>query len=310
VESAAPASTPETQPQERPLEARRPALHRFASNIAGIEALDAPAGKILGVLSRTIKPGRARDVLSGTFLGHALHPLLTDVPIGTWTSALILDLSGGPRAQPAARRLIGVGVLAALPTATTGWVEWADSAKTRTSTRRVGVVHAAANVTALSLYTASYLARRRGGDGRALALAAASALAVGGHLGGHLSYVHGEGVAVTTFEDGPHEWTPTIPETAVTEGSMTCTEADGVPVLIARQGGRLHALANRCNHRGGPLHEGELSDGCVTCPWHGSRFALDDGAVDRGPASSPQPVFATRVLDGLIEVRQLTDPTP
>ena len=91
---------------------------------------------------------------------------------------------------------------------------------------------------------------------------------------------------------------------------MTCAEVGGVPVLIARQGGQLHALANRCNHRGGPLHEGELSDGCVTCPWHGSRFLLEDGAVDRGPASSPQPVYAARVHEGRVEVRQLTDPTP
>jgi nitrite reductase/ring-hydroxylating ferredoxin subunit len=310
VESTAPPSTSETQPRQKPLEAKRPALHRLASSIAGVEALDAPAGKVLGVLSKTIRPGRLRDALSGTFLGHTLHPLLTDVPIGTWTSALILDLSGGPRAEPAARRLIGVGVLAALPTATTGWVEWADSAKTRTSTRRVGIVHAAANVTALSLYGASYVARRRGNGGRGLALAGAGALAVGGHLGGHLSYVHGEGVAVTTFEDGPHEWTPAIAEAELAEGSTTCADVAGVPVLIARQGGRLHALANRCNHRGGPLHEGELGDGCVTCPWHGSRFALEDGAVDRGPASSPQPVYATRVRDGRIEVRQLTDPTP
>jgi nitrite reductase/ring-hydroxylating ferredoxin subunit/uncharacterized membrane protein len=310
VESAAPPSTSETQPQEAPLEAKRPALHRLASSIARVEALDAPAGKVLDVLARTIKPGRVRDVLSGTFLGHPLHPLLTDLPIGTWTSALILDLSGGPRAQPAARRLIGVGVLAALPTATTGWVEWGDSARTRAGTRRVGVVHAAANVTALSLYGASYVARRRGRSGRGLALAGASALAVGGHLGGHLAYVHGEGVAVTTFEDGPHEWTAAIPEAALAEGSMTCADVGGVPVLIVRRRDRLYALANRCNHRGGPLHEGELSDGCVTCPWHGSRFVLEDGAVDRGPASSPQPVYAARVRDGRIEVRQLTDPTP
>lgn len=310
MESAVPTTTPERESRQRSVEAERPALHRLASRIAGIEALDAPAGKLLGVLGRAIGPGRVRDALSGTYLGHPLHPLLTDLPIGTWTSALILDLSGGPRARPAARRLIGVGVLAALPTATTGWVEWGDSAKTRTSTRRVGIVHAAANVTALSLYGASYVARRRGRGGRGLALAGAGALAVGGHLGGHLAYVHGEGVAVTTFEDGPHEWTPTISEAALPEGSMTCAEAAGVPVLIVRQGGELHALANRCNHRGGPLHEGELGDGCVTCPWHGSRFALADGGVDRGPASSPQPAFATRVREGWIEVRQATDPTP
>lgn len=195
MESTAPASTSEAQPREQRILAKRPLLYRLAASLTGAEGLDPPADKVLALVSRTIGPGRVRDALSGSFLGHPLHPLLTDVPIGAWTSALILDLSGGPGARPAARRLIGAGVLAALPTATTGWVEWSDSAGTNPGTRRVGIVHAAANITALSLYGASYVARRRGRGGRGLALAGAGALAVGGHLGGHLSYVHGEGVA-------------------------------------------------------------------------------------------------------------------
>ena len=294
-----------------PANPRHPALHRLAHDLSEVEALDRPARALLDVFSRAIQPGRVRDALSGTFLGHALHPLLTDVPIGTWTSSAILDLTGGDKARPAARRLIGAGILASLPTAVTGAVEWTDSAKTRTSTRRVGVVHAAANVTALSFYSASYLARRRGRSGRGLALAGASALAVGGHLGGHLSYVHGEGVAVTTFERGPSEWTATIAADDLPEGRMRRVVAGGVDVLLVRQAGVLHALANRCNHRGGPLDEGTLDDdGCVTCPWHGSRFALADGDLRRGPASSPQPSYEARDRDGRIEVRQVTDPTP
>jgi nitrite reductase/ring-hydroxylating ferredoxin subunit/uncharacterized membrane protein len=311
VESATPVSQSvhSTDGHEVP-EPGRPRLHRLASDIGEIEALDAPASRVLGILGKVVKPGRVRDVLSGTLLGHALHPLLTDVPIGTWTSAMVLDVAGGRESRTAARRLIGTGVLAALPTAATGWLEWGDSARTHTATRRVGIVHAAANVTALSLYSASYVARRRGRNGRLLAIAGGGALAVGGHLGGHMSYVHGEGVAVTTFEDGPRDWTAALLDSELAEGQMTSVDMGDMPVLLVRDRGEIFAMANRCNHRGGPLDEGELNDGCVTCPWHGSRFELRNGDLERGPASSPQPAFDTRVRNGRIEIRQATDPTP
>jgi uncharacterized membrane protein len=126
-----------------------------------------------------------RDALRGTWLGHALHPLLTDVPIGFWTSALTLDLVGGPAARPSATRLVGLGILAAVPTAVTGWAEWAGTGPRE---QRVGVVHAASNVTALALFAGSWLARRRGDHsrGKALGVAASAALGAGGYLGGHL----------------------------------------------------------------------------------------------------------------------------
>jgi nitrite reductase/ring-hydroxylating ferredoxin subunit/uncharacterized membrane protein len=291
---------------------QRPVLHRLAERVGQIEALDPPAQKLLDLADKVIKPGRARDALSGTFLGHALHPLMTDLPVGSWTSAVLLDNFGGRESEGAARRLIGLGILASVPTAATGYVEWADSAGGRAGTRRVGLAHAASNVTALSLFTASYLARKRGRrtKGRALALAGSSALAVGGHLGGHLSYVHGEGVAVTTFEEGASEWTEALPEQALGDGRPACALVDGVPVLLVREGPEIHALANRCTHRGGPLHEGEIGAGRVTCPWHGSEFDLRTGSVERGPASSPQPAYEARTRNGAIEVRQVTDPTP
>jgi len=291
----------------------RPVLHRLAHEVGELESLDPPARRLLDLAHRAIRPGRLRSTLSGTFLGHSLHPLLTDVPIGTWTSALVLDAVGGRDSRAAARRLIATGILASLPTATTGAVEWADSADRRASTRRIGLVHAAANVAALALFSASYLARRRDRDdrrGRALALVGGAALGVGGHLGGHLSYVNGEGVAATSFEPGRFEWTPTLPVAELAAKHPTCVLAGGVPVLLVRAGERIEALANRCNHRGGPLHEGAVSGGSVTCPWHGSRFRLTDGSVERGPASSPQPAFEARVRDGRVEVRQKTDPTP
>jgi nitrite reductase/ring-hydroxylating ferredoxin subunit len=76
-----------------------------------------------------------------------------------------------------------------------------------------------------------------------------------------------------------------------------------VPVMVARQNGALHALVNKCAHRGGPLHEGELGDGTVTCPLHGSVFRLEDGAVCRGPSAYPQPAYDVRAVDGVLELR-------
>jgi nitrite reductase/ring-hydroxylating ferredoxin subunit/uncharacterized membrane protein len=287
-----------------PRQYETPRLHRLAATTGQLEALDAPA-KRLGKAVRSILPaGPVKDVLSGTPLGHPLHPLLTDVPIGSWTSAVMLDWIGGSESRTAARRLVAAGILAALPTAAAGYSDWADTEVGNETVRRTGLVHAAANITALSMFTASYFARRRGGGGRMLALAGAGAAAAGGHLGGHLTFVEGVGVNQTVFEKGPEEWTPTVPEAELSEGTPVCVRAGDVDVLIVRDRDGIHALDNRCTHRGGPLHEGEVADGSVTCPWHASRFRLADGSVEQGPASSPQPVYETRVTDGKVEVRQ------
>jgi nitrite reductase/ring-hydroxylating ferredoxin subunit/uncharacterized membrane protein len=282
----------------------KPRPHRLAAATGEIEALDAPARRLAGAVRSALPGGPVKDVLSGTFLGHPLHPLLTDLPIGSWTSALMLDWVGGPESRTGARRLVAAGILAALPTAAAGFSEWADTEVSSATVRRMGVVHATANVAALGFFTASYLARRRGRGGRVLALTGAGALVAGGHLGGHLSFVEGVGVNQTAFEQGPTDWTPTVTEAELSEGRPLSARAGDVDVLIVRERDAIRALDDRCTHRGGPLHEGEVADGCVTCPWHGSRFRLADGSVERGPASSPQPVYETRVTDGRVEVRR------
>jgi nitrite reductase/ring-hydroxylating ferredoxin subunit/uncharacterized membrane protein len=282
----------------------KPRPHRLAAATGELEALDAPAKRLGKAVRSALPGGPVKDVLSGTFLGHPLHPLLTDLPIGTWTSALMLDWIGGSDSRTAARRLVAAGVLASLPTAASGLSEWADTEVGSPPARRTGLVHATANVTALGFFTASYLARRRGDGGRGLALGGLGALVVGGQLGGHLAYAEGVGVNQTAFDQGPGDWTPTVTEEELSEGRPLCARAGDVDVLLVRDGDGIHALEDRCTHRGGPLHEGEVADGCVTCPWHGSRFRLADGSVERGPASSPQPLYETRVTDGRVEVRR------
>jgi nitrite reductase/ring-hydroxylating ferredoxin subunit/uncharacterized membrane protein len=283
----------------------RPRAHEISERIGAIEALDGPAGTIARKVRELIPAGPIKDVLSGTPIGHALHPLLTDVPIGTWTSATILDLVGGEAARPAAERLIGVGLLAAAPTAVSGWSDWADSEVADDQVRRIGIVHAAANVGAVALYGASLLARRRGAHatGVLLGLAGAGAIGAGGWLGGDLAYARGIGVDQTAFDEQPQDWTPVLDASMLGDDRPTPATAGDVAVMVVRRNGVLHALADRCSHRGGPLHEGELVGDCIECPWHASRFRLQDGSVEQGPAAYPQPVLEAREHEGRIEVR-------
>jgi nitrite reductase/ring-hydroxylating ferredoxin subunit/uncharacterized membrane protein len=285
--------------------ARSPAIHEVLDALERREDLDDLAKPIGKLVRDAVPAGAVKDLLSGVPLGHALHPLLTDLPIGTWTSALVLDWVGGRDGAAAADRLIGVGLLATVPTVATGLTEWADSEAGEPGVRRVGLVHAAANTGATLLFGASLLARRRGarGAGKLLALGGGALLGIGGQLGGHLSYAQGVGVDQTTFEAPPDDWTPVLRDADLPDGEARYAEAGGVGVLVARTGGELYALSNRCTHRGGPLDEGELADGCVTCPLHGSRFRLSDGGVEQGPAAYPQPAWQIRSRDGVIEVK-------
>jgi nitrite reductase/ring-hydroxylating ferredoxin subunit/uncharacterized membrane protein len=264
--------------------------------------LDALADRISAVLTKALPNGPIKDAASGTPLGHPAHPVLVTVPIGSWLAATYLDLFGGRQSRPAARKLIAFGAAAALPTAFTGASDWMD---TSGAERRVGLVHAATNYTALGLYASSWVARRRGSHARGvtLALVASSVLGVGGWLGGHLAYALGVGVDTTVFQHLPQDWADVAADADVTD-QPSLVQVNGVPLLLVRADGAIRALADRCTHRGAPLHEGEIADGCVICPWHGSTFRLRDGSVQRGPATRPQPTLEVRTLDGRVSVRQ------
>jgi nitrite reductase/ring-hydroxylating ferredoxin subunit/uncharacterized membrane protein len=285
--------------------ASRPRLHQLAERVGQAAALDGPAEAVAGAIRDVVPRGPVKDTLSGTPLGHAIHPLLTDLPIGTWTSSLLLDVVGGRQARGASRKLIAAGLLAAVPTAATGLNDWADTTPKDEGVRRMGAVHAVANVTALGLYGASLVARRRGDHGRGVALAFAGlgALTVGGHLGGHLSYAKAVGVDQTAFESAPDEWTEVLDDAALPEGELRAAEVAGAPVVLVRRHGQVHALGGRCAHRGGALPDGELVGDCVECPLHGSRFRLEDGSVERGPSAYPQPLYDVRIANGRIAVR-------
>src|SRR3954470_16815901 len=258
-------------------------LADIAESAAPLDGLGKKVGK---AVRGAIKPGALKDAISGTWLGHALHPVLTDVVIGSFTSATLLDLLGGDEDGRAAERLIAVGLSAYGPTAAAGVSDWVDSEYGDERVRRIGLVHAGTNATAFGLYAASLVARRGGSRarGKLLALAGAGVLSVGGYLGGHMSFRRGTGVNETAFDEGPSEWT------AVDAGELKDNEPKSVmagdtPVFLLRHRDHLHAIHDRCSHRGCSLSGGELDGESITCPCHGSRLSVRDGSGARGAAT-------------------------
>jgi len=252
---------------------------------------------------RLIRPDKVRDALHGVWLGHPLHPVLAQATVGAWVSASVLDFAGGR--EDDARLLTAVGVTAAVPTALAGATDWAEQHEQQ---MRVGVVHAAGNVLALGLYAAS-LAAPGSRRARWLRLGGMATATAAAYLGGHLAYRLAGGV--NHAEDVPHliepGWHYLMRSADLPEGKPVRQAVGEVPVVAVRSGGQVHVLADRCNHMSGPLSEGELSggdlqDGCLTCPWHGSTFRLADGSVARGPATAPQPAFEVREAGGALQV--------
>lgn len=163
-----------------------PALVRWTLRLEETRALDGPVRALEPPVRSVFGTGRRGSVLRGEWLGHALHPVLTDVVLGTWTSATVLDLVGGRDSRTAARRLVATGLLAVGPTAWTGWAEWSEAGPRE---KRVGLVHAVTNAVAIGTYAASWNARRQGrhGAGARLALTGATVSGLGAYLGGHLA---------------------------------------------------------------------------------------------------------------------------
>jgi nitrite reductase/ring-hydroxylating ferredoxin subunit len=248
--------------------------------------------------ARRIRPGPVRDLLHGVWLGHPLHPVLVQGSAGAWLSASLLDLFGDN--ERASRQLVATGLAAAVPAALAGAADWSEQHEQQ---MRVGVIHAAGNLTAMSLYGASLIVRGRPAS-RMLRLAGLTVMSGSGLLGGHISFRLAGGA--NHAEEVPHlvtpGWQPLMPATDVTEGKPVRRLLGEVPVVAVRLHGEVHVLADRCSHMSGPLSDSELADGCLTCPWHGSVFRVADGSVARGPATAPQPVFNVRETNGTIEV--------
>lgn len=252
--------------------------------------------------SRATRPDSVKNALSGTWVGHQLHPMLTDLPIGAWVMAATLDWTAPRSGAKAARRLVALGILAALPAAATGASDWSETYSTE---QRIGLVHALANAAGLVAQSASWIARRRGRQltGMALSTAGLGVTLGAAYLGGHLSFIRGVGVNHTAFDDTVSDWTDVAAVAELAEDKPLRVHPGGVPVMVVQHSGEIRALSATCVHAGGPLDEGEIVDGEIRCPWHASRFELATGKVARGPASCDQPKWDVRVDDGRVYVR-------
>jgi nitrite reductase/ring-hydroxylating ferredoxin subunit/uncharacterized membrane protein len=242
----------------------------------------------------------------GRWVGHPLHPALSDLPIGLWAGVMVLDVTDR---DPASRRgldaagvLSAAGILAAGATALTGLSDWTVGEE---RDRRVGLLHGLLNTAALGLQTASLGSRLAGRRGAARALGAAgfTVTAAAGYLGGHLVFTRGVMVSRVAWATGPRRWAKVVQEADLPDGTPVAVDAEGRQILLYRHEGRLYAIDNVCSHAGGLLSRGPVDGLTVTCPLHGSRFGLADGRVIRGPSSQPQPVLPTRIRNGWVEVR-------
>jgi nitrite reductase/ring-hydroxylating ferredoxin subunit len=219
----------------------------------------------------------------------------------------LLEIRGDSHYKSGADFAVLLGLLSAVPAAVSGATDWSD---TQGKAQRVGAVHGMLNLGAAALYAGSLAARRaeRRGIGRALGFLGFGLVLVSAYLGGELSYTQKIGVnhAPDVEEDLPKDFTFAIAEAELTQGKPTKVNVAGNDVLLLKTPTKLYALANRCAHMGGPLNEGKLDGDSVICPWHGSRFCLEDGQVEDGPATTSQPAFDVKIESGnvLIRVRQ------
>lgn len=275
----------------------------------------------LGTLGDAVQPaihdflaelGPLKDALHGKFLGHPLHPAVTDIPVGAWTTALVLDalemMTGNEAAGDAADLAIGVGLLGAVGSAVTGITDWSESYG---KGRDLGVLHGLLNVAATGLYTASLIARRGNSrqSGVAMSMLGYAIAGFSAYLGGHLVFGEQLGVDHTATQDAdkPEKFVAVMKESELKEGKPVRVMAGDVAVLLVKIDDNIHALTNTCTHLGGPLNEGTLEGDTIRCPWHGSRFCLTDGKVLDAPATFPERVFDVRVRNGSIEVRTKQD---
>ena len=277
--------------------------------------LDQPAlDAIADPLSRAVKGAyaaggdagqRAKNFAHGVWLAHPLHPVFTDIPIGAWTAGLVIDAVAAAKHDRALQRAgdiaIAVGLAGAAAAAVTGLTDWSE---TNGRAQRTGLVHGLLNIAATTLYAAAYMLRKNGSraSGHSCAVAGYTIAAGSAWLGGDLVYDQRIGVTHASTDE-PEEFSAIAKSAAVADGTMIRARHDSVDALVVRQRGRVCALAHPCSHLGGPLSEGTLKDGSVVCPWHGSEFALEDGAVINGPATQQQPVYDVREQAGSIEVK-------
>jgi nitrite reductase/ring-hydroxylating ferredoxin subunit/uncharacterized membrane protein len=290
---------------------KRDLSERLESMIVGSRLVKRTAAPVDGWLNGLFRKPPLRPIklfFNGSWLGHPLHSVLTDAPIGAWTVAVLLDLVAflsGANVGLAAGLAAGLGVAAALPTKAAGVMDWLD---VNPAEKSVGAVHAVANGFATLLFALSFAMRWREHWQTTLAaflvaLGGYLLLMGGSYLGGSMVYRMGVLINRNAYRSGPEDFATALASADLPEGKPRRVEVQGQPILLVRSGEKLFAVGAVCSHYGAPLEEGELVDGTIQCPWHASRFALEDGRVREGPACAPLPNYEVRVSGGQVQVR-------
>jgi nitrite reductase/ring-hydroxylating ferredoxin subunit/uncharacterized membrane protein len=289
-----------------------PPLRRMTGELierqSWLDKLADPLQQWLRSLARQPRVARVKDILHGTWLGHSLHPAITDIPIGSWSATMLLDCiwltSGSEELGKAADLTLVLGLAGAGVSALSGLSDWSE---TDATDRRVGMAHGLLNAGAILSNLTSYGLRMAGKRRSGIVLSALGYCLTlfSSYLGGELSLAKAIGVNHVAWQEGPDDFVPVMALDDLPTGRLVRVEAAGMPALLWRDNQQIYAIAATCSHLGGPLDEGTCEDGVVTCPWHGSRFRLSDGSVVNGPAVYAQPSFAVRVRQGKVELRRL-----
>ena len=279
----------------------------LAERIERAPVLDRPVRALSDAVVRALPPGTRTDALHGVPFGQPAHPALVRMPLGCWTSAVLLDLFRG--SERASGTLVAAGLAAALPSAATGLADWSALHRHQ---QRVGLVHAISQAGATTLFGASLLARATGrsGNGKVLSAGGLALATVGAYLGGHLALRLGAGASHAEPIDhlAGLGWHDLCPLSELPDGELARRQLGYLSLLALRSGDTVYVLSDHCAHLGGPLHQGRVvtvRDAiCVTCPWHGSTFRVGDGGVMHGPATARQPAFESQVTEsGWVQVR-------
>ena len=257
-------------------------------------------------LSATLRPfGAAKDLLHGRWLGHPVHAATTDVPVGALTVSIVLDVLD---LRPAADVALLIGVLFMIVSALAGAADYVDTDGTALMQ---ATVHSTVMVLSLVAYLVSLVLRAGQPADRAAAVVLAvigyGLLTVGAYVGGHVVYALGNMVSRHAFGPRGTRWVALDlgPGQELAEGAPIRARAGAESLLLVRQGTTIHALHEKCAHAGGPLSEGTIVDGCIQCPWHGSRYRLTDGRAQRGPTVYDQPRYEVRLGEKGWEARRL-----
>jgi nitrite reductase/ring-hydroxylating ferredoxin subunit/uncharacterized membrane protein len=271
------------------------------SRLEHARSLDKPIAAVAPAVQKALGNQKVKDFLHGTWLGHSLHATVVHGTLGSLLSASLIDLVGGKRSYSSA--LIGTGLATAPLTVAAGWADWSAGNRDQ---QRVGLVHAATNIVALSLYASALVSRARGGSGRLLSLSGLAVSSIGAAFGGHLAYHQslGPNHADRVRDLAPSDWTPLGALDELPEGQPVRRDAGEAAVVVVRRGAGAAVLSNTCPHLAAPMADGKVEDGEIVCPWHDSRFRLSDGELVQGPAIASLPCFDTRVEGGVLLARR------